>query len=79
MKKILAMLLAAMMILSLAACGAKAPAEEPAPAPVEVKEEIAEFEQEMIGSQDATNNTKAEQEFGDIPVRLADWRLKRKN
>ena len=31
-----------------------------------VKEEIAEFEQEMIGSQDATNNTKAEQEVGDI-------------
>ena len=33
MKKILAMLLALMMVLSLAACGAKAPAEEPAPAP----------------------------------------------
>ena len=29
MKKILAMLLALMMVLSLAACGAKAPAEEP--------------------------------------------------
>ena len=33
MKKIRAMLLALMMVLSLAACGAKAPAEEPAPAP----------------------------------------------
>ena len=33
MQRLLAMLLALMMVLSLAACGAKAPAEEPAPAP----------------------------------------------
>lgn len=31
-----------------------------------VKEEITEFEQEMIGNNDATNNAKAEQEFGDL-------------
>lgn len=31
-----------------------------------VKEEITEFEQEMVGNNDATNNAKAEQEFGDL-------------
>lgn len=40
--------------------------EHPEDVWAKVKEEIAEFEQEMIGNNDATNNAKAEQEFGDL-------------
>ena len=40
--------------------------EHPEDVWAKVKEEITEFEQEMIGNNDATNNAKAEQEFGDL-------------
>ena len=40
--------------------------EHPEDVWAKVKEEITEFEQEMIGNNDATNNVKAEQEFGDL-------------
>lgn len=40
--------------------------EHPEDVWAKVKEEITEFEQEMIGNNGATNNAKAEQEFGDL-------------